>query len=323
MKSYFHHLETTAVTITDDDLNSLIELFAVPMNLFNDYVIKSSGTRVLAYKDPQTGKESIAISIPKTAYAIVKLHGAFFDRYPDFPVHKFWAFIKGKQGNCIRTDVSFEDVEHVLDFNEIRRMSLTDNYKSYLTGSAILDIKRKQTDDVPDSSNRHGVPDVHANHKIIHYGNVGSPTSGRAYVMENGNIKFEIIIIDKKHTTAILDSYTPETIDVWRNLVTGALIKFVNFVTPSSKRAKRPVKIPMWHRFIDSDLQPICWKNYEPIQDVAEISFDTAIVRAFGRLNNIAARFQIMDEVGDYINQLQERFVTAFNGESKWANIQL
>lgn len=322
MKIYFHHLETTAVTITDDDLQYLFELFSVPMNLFNDYTIKSTGTRVLTHKDPQTGGESIAISIPIASYAIVKLHGAFFDNYPDFPVHKFWAFIKGK-GNCIRTDVSFEDTEHVLDFDEIRRMSLTYNYKNYLTGSAILDIKRKQTDDVPDSSNRHGVPDVHANHKIIHYGNVGSPTSGRAYVRKNGNIKFEIVIIDKKYTAPILDSYTPETIDVWRKLVTGALIKFVNFVTPSSKRAKRPVKVEFWKNFLDSDLRPICWKDHVPIQDAAEISFDSAISTVFGRLHNIAARFLITEDLKEDIDALREKFVTAFTGESEWAHIQL
>ena len=142
--------------------------------------------------------EGVVITVPVHAYAIVKLHGAFFDNYRNFPAHEFWSFIQSKQGNALKVDISFEDTDQILDFEEIKRMSLFENYQSYITGSCITDRKRKKGNiEIPDSTNRGGVPDVHINHPLIHYGDVDSTVCGKCYVIPaTGNIKFEISVCE-------------------------------------------------------------------------------------------------------------------------------
>ncbi len=316
MRIYYHHITASVLPITDSDLNSLFELFQVPKILFQDYTAKTSGTRVLTYTDPQTGKESIAISIPKTSYAGIKVHGVFFDNFSDFPVHKFWEFIKGKDGNAKRLDISFEDTEHLLDFDQIVHMSRTANYMSFITGNSIVARKCKKKSETPSITDRRGVPDIRENQKVIHFGDKGAPVSARIYEMASGNFKAEIEVTDKDHTAAILDNYSPETVDKWKSIVTSALVGCVNFVTPSSKRAKRPVKIGFWKDFLGSDVAAIKWTDYEPIQDAAALSFEESLQRVFGSLHNLAARFLITEDLKAAIDDLRGNFVAAFNSES-------
>lgn len=227
-------------------------------------------------------------------------------------MHRFYQWIQSKSGNVKKLDISYEDEQQILDFAEIRSMCSLDNFQDFLTGTCVND-RRKNRGEIPDSKNRAGVPDVHANHDLIHFGDVNSPTCAKAYVMPSGNIKLELTLNDKAYNHALLDLYEPDNIGEWEKQAKAALVKCVNFVRPSSRKSKRLVQVDSWQRFLGSQVKPIRWTDYTPTHDVETLTFEQSLSRNIGQLQNMCRKFKILDDVEDGIRQLSDKITNAYD----------
>lgn len=319
MYLHFHWLQASTLHITEPDLFELCKLVNVPLRLFNSFTRKS-GVTIYQYSVPgSSAEDSIYISIPESedAYGIVTLKGSFFDSYPEFPVHLFRDFIHRKAGNFLRVDLSFDDDVGCLDYTEYMQMSLAANYKSYITGSVITNRKKKRSE-TPDSNNRCGIPDLHTNHQLIHYGNA-SGNYAKLYVNAKQQAKVELTIQDKKQNNILLDLYSPESIETFIDAAKGALVKHLNFCTPASIRAKRPKQIDSWSEFLGSTPRPIRWTDYTPANveglniDKANVElFESGLSRAIAQLQNFSRKHDFYADVVKDIAEIESRFKEAF-----------
>jgi hypothetical protein len=313
MLIYYHKLEATIPDMTRDCLEELTYILNLPLSLYQDY-LTHSGTRVLSYVAETTKKETVRIAVPaQSKYSTIKLQGGFFDNYRDFPVHEFWQFVKNRHGRVKVADISFEDTERLLDFTEIRRCCSLDNYNDWLKGQC-LSRRKKTKSDIPDGKNRGGIPDLHSNHDLIHLGDLDAVLPAKIYVMPStGNIKFEVTCNNYEHNHALLEHYKPESIATWEYSAKALLVRCVDFVTPSSKKAKRGVvQLEWWQRFLKDNIKPIRWTDYEPEKPVIETSFETALNRVIGQLQNVGKRFGIADAVADATATVRQQYMQAF-----------
>jgi len=260
MKLYVHWLEMTGL-ISTDDIATITDSLNIPESLLKTF-ITTKGTTVCTF---ETGEESesVRINIPEEGYGRVTLRGGFFDAFPAQSIRDFKDFMYSRKGNCLRLDVSFKDTSGYLNFEDYFRMSRLDNYLDYLVGSTVVCRKRKIRE-VPDSNNRQGVPDLHANHRLIHYGDANAKQFAKFYQCPDGINKFEITLKDKAQAKVLLNAYDISNMNAFNELAKGALVKAINFITPVSKRGKRPVQIESYRKFLGSEVKPIKWTEHCP-----------------------------------------------------------
>lgn len=282
-----HWFEHTYQDISDEQLQQLVDLTGIPRTAFKSYTTKS-GTSVYTYTlQGAGGEEAVSVTVPQKGYGRITLRGSFFDAFPNVETFPIYEFLSDLGGNAKRVDYSFEDDTNQLDFEEIRRLSTAGNYQNYLTGLALGNRKRDRKYNLcPDSNNRQGIPDVHANHRLIHYGD-----AKRNFVKcyHNGSFtKFELTLTDPDQNHILLMLYCPQRIADFNTAAIAALVKHVNFITPASKRAKRYIKLDWWEKFLGSDIKPIRWTEYrEEATEKQTENFVDSLQRHVARLQNL------------------------------------
>ena len=267
MRQYIHWLEMTGILQHSEpdcdisDFEIVAHTLNLPPSLFKSFTTRN-GTTVYTYATSDN-LEAVSIVIPQTGYGRVTLRGSFFDAFPTQSILEFKDLMYSLKGNCLRLDNSFKDTSGILNYGEYRRMSELDNYLDYCTGSAVVN-KKILKKELPDSTNRKGVPDVHMNHKLIHFGDSNSSQFAKFYECLDGHCKFETTHKNKTHTKILLNAYNPNDMSEYQALAKTALIKIIDFVTPASKRAKRPVQIESYRKFLGSKVEKIKWTTYSP-----------------------------------------------------------
>lgn len=285
-----HWFEHTYLDLSNEQLQQLIDLTGIPRSAFKSYTTKA-GTSVFTFTlQGSGGEEAVSLTVPQKGYGRITLRGSYFDAYPDADIHPLFLHLSELGGNPKRVDYSFEDDSNLLDFEEIRRLSLTGNYQNYLVGLSLGNRKRdRKYNHAPDSNNRQGIPDVHANHRLIHFGD-----AKRNFVKcyDNGAFtKFELTLVDPEQNHVLLLLYCPQRIGDFNNAAIAALVKHLNFVTPASKRAKRYIKLDWWETFIGSDIKPIRWTDYrKEAADHQTENFVHSLQRGVARLQNLLQR---------------------------------
>ena len=249
------------------------------------------------------GTEAAAVTFPRHGTGTMTLRGSYFDA-DTAPISDLWCLLQSTGSNPLRLDISYLDDQRHLSVDEYRRMSQRDVYQDYITGTVTADRKRKRKTDAPDSTNRQGVPDVHDNHPLIHYGDSDSRTFAKFYQRPDGLCKVEITLRDKAQAAALLDAYTAETEQAFNDLAKAALVKTINFVRPSTRHSRRPKKVASWAAFLGSDVQPVNWSavTVPPEQKPVPQQLKYHI----GRLQNFLAR----NGLADYISQLLDLEMT-------------
>lgn len=282
-----HWFEHTFSEITDEQLQQLVDLTGIPRVALKSYTTKA-GTCVYTYiLKGSGGEESLSIMVPQKGYGRITLRGSFFDAFPDVEIYPIFLFLSDLGGNAKRVDYSFEDDSNLLNFEEIRRLSTAGNYQNYLVGLSLGNRKRdRKYNLIPDSNNRQGVPDVHTNHQLIHFGD-----AKRNFVKcyHNGTFtKFELTIADSDQNHTLLSLYNEKYLEHFNTAAIAALVKHINFVTPASKRAKRYIKLDWWENFLGSDVRPICWREYqEEALEIHSEGFVEALQRGIARVQNL------------------------------------
>lgn len=262
MKIYPHWLHMSGI-ITEADVPNISECLNIPPTLWESF-IKASGTQIFALKTPDNTEIASIMILPSGKHGSVLLRGDWFDRYPDQSIKSLCDLMYQKAGNCLRLDNSFKDFDGILDFEEIKRLSHRDNFRDFLKGSATEDRKKKKRDKNPDSTNRGGIPDIHDNHRWIQYGDSDSTSSAKFYTCADGHNKFEITQTNKVQTEILLSAYDPVDMTKYNELAKSALVKTIDFVSAASKRAKRPVQLPFWKKFLGGKVVPIKWVTHCP-----------------------------------------------------------
>ncbi|MSN26200.1 MAG: hypothetical protein GJV46_10080 [Geobacter sp.] len=307
---HFHHAEASVYAA---DIADIADLLQIPKNLFKHYQHKN-GTSIYTYAVPDSGaKESVVIRIPESTAAagMVKLHGSYFDSAEQFPMHKLRDYVSSHNGNIYHLDISYVDDEGHLDADEIKRMSLLENYKAYLTGVCTTS-RKKSTGSKVDSNSRGGIPDVHANFNLIHYGNA-SGNYVKFYQQIGKHAKFELTLRDKVYIKLLLEKYQPDSIAAFETLSKSALVKHLNFITPASKRAKRPVQIDSYRNFLGSETKPVNWTEHKPAKDLAGEDFTAGLSRAIAQLQNLFKKHRIYAGLEKDIYRLQTKALNAFS----------
>ena len=307
MKIYYHAMAASALKLTQADLEELSIILDVPFNEFADFTSKK-GYRILTKKLDDS--EIIGIYIPESdkAYSSIKLQGNYFYNYPHFPVHKFREFYKSRGGNLITSDISFEDDAEIKDlvrFSAIRNCCLLDNYKDFLKGSCVAKRKKKKGE-VADSNNRGGIPDVHANHALIHIGNRNSTMPVKIYKDYDKPVKFEITINSKDRNAAIIEKYNPDSVHEWETLAKAALVACINFVSPSSKGKKQ---LDWWEKFLDSEVKPIKWSKYKPEKPAKEPDYYQELKKCMGYFQNLSRRAGVLEYMEESLEVVRNTFI--------------
>lgn len=259
-KIYIHWLELTGL-LSLTDLPDICHHLAIPGSLFKQFETRK-GTNVLTY-DTVTGSEAVYISIPREGHSRLTLRGSYFDNFPEQSLRGLLDLMFSRYGNCLRLDISLKDTAGHIDFVEYARMSGRNNYTDYCSGSSVTN-RKKTFGEVPDSNNRGGVPDVHQNHTLIHFGNADSRSYAKLYVCLDGFSKFEVTLQNNKQTRVLLDTYDIDSMGVFNALSKAALVKCINFVTPASKKQKRLEQISSYAKFLGAPVKPIRWTAFTP-----------------------------------------------------------
>jgi len=163
-------------------------------------------------------------------------------------MHDFRDYVSKHSGNIYNLDISYQYDEVNTDYDEYYRMSLLGNYKSYLKGSCTISRKKDAGDRV-DANACGGIPRVEVNHRLIHYGD-RSGNNVKLYQKAGFPAKFELTLRDKVYIKRLLEKYAPETIAEFEGKAKAALVKHLDFITPESKRAKRPVRVECFDMFL-------------------------------------------------------------------------
>lgn len=290
-KIYIHWFEMSGL-IKTDDLPEICDYLNIPVSLLKQFTTRR-GTAISTY-DTATGTQAVYISIPAEGHGCVKLTGSYFNTFPEQSIQGLKNFLFARAGNCLRLDVSIKDTSGILDFNEYARMSKLENYLDYCMGSAVTNRKKKKGE-LPDSNNRQGIPDVHQNHTLIHYGDANSPSYAKLYVCPDGFCKFEITLRERTRTKALLRAYDTKDMMIFNGMTLEALVKTINFVTPASKRAKRPIQVDSYAKFLGGRVKPIKWAIHSPEkQSLTKIEKLIAFKKkVIGQLYGCISRFGI------------------------------
>lgn len=262
MKIYPHWTHFSGI-LTEDDVQDISETLNIPPTLWKGFT-KDSGTQLFTLKTPDNTELASIMIPPSGKHGSALLRGDFFDTYPDQSIKDFINFMYSKAGNCLRLDISFKDTSGILAFDDYKRMSKLENYLDYCTGTATVSRKKKRLRKDPDSTNRGGVPDVHDNHRWIQYGDSDSSSCAKFYECQDGFNKFEITLKNKSQTKVLMDAYNPGDMTVFNDRAKEALVKTINFIKPASKRAKRPVQVESFEKFLGSKVLPIRWTTHSP-----------------------------------------------------------
>jgi hypothetical protein len=298
--------------LTPADIPHVQTLLSLPGSLGKSFVTKR-GTTVIRYTTADN-VEFASITVPPSGYGRVTLRGSYFDRYPGQSINGLRDYLYSRKGNVLRVDVSLLDTDGHIDFDEYRRMSSLDHYQDYCTGSSVACRKQKKSDE-PGNKNRQGIPDVHANHRWIHYGDVDSKTYAKLYVTEVGATKFEITLADKIQARILLDSYNSADMTSFNAQAKAALVKTINFVTPVSKRGKRPVQVESYAKFLGGEVKPIRWTDHTAQRHKVHESFTTGKTRIISQLWNFVSRFQLpRAELEEIVQRLSDQLDFQFGG---------
>jgi len=263
MRIYQHWLEQTGI-FSDDDVPKIADLLNLPASLFVKSPANGGGSKYIYSID---NKELVSISVPLSAeYKKVTIRGQYFDLYPTQSTKELTNFLFSRKGNCKRLDISFKetDSEDLLNYDEYKAMSKKEVYLDYLTGSSVSNKKRKEDKSDPNSTNRKGIPDIHDNHRWIQYGDSNSTSHAKLYECTDGFNKLEVTLRNPEQSKLILEAYDTSDMSDFNELSLKALVKTINFVTPSSKRAKRLVQIASFRQFLGGEVKAIKWSEHCP-----------------------------------------------------------
>ena len=272
MKIFTHWLEMTGL-ITVDDIDHVCDCLNIPPSLLKEFTTRK-GTYIATYSTADDS-EAVYFSIPADGYGRVTLRGSYFDTFSEQSMQEFIQFMYSRKGNCKRLDISLKDTAGLIQFVEYARMSSLENYLDYCTGSSLVSRKKKKGE-VPDSNNRQGVPDVHQNHTLIHYGDANSSSYAKLYICLDGFSKFEVTLTNKDNAKVLLDAYNHSDMTAFNALAKAALVKTINFVKPGSKVSKRLEQIASFKTFLGSEIKPVSWSTYSPAKQ--KRSVDEALI---------------------------------------------
>lgn len=315
MKIYFHHAECS---IYQADIGDICELLQIPYGLFKPPYQTANGATTYTYAMPNSGvKESVNIRLPgnEKASGRITLHGSFFDAYQNFPMHDLRDYVSRQNGNIYNLDISYQYDEVNNDIDEYIHMSLADNYKSYLKGSCTVSRKTKpDQNSAPSADNAGGMPRVDINQKLVHYGD-RSGNNVKLYQRQGQPAKFEITLRDKKYIKSLLKTYSPDHIAEFETEAKKTLVKHLDFITPESKRAKRPERVEIYSNFIGEAVKPVIWSKVIPaqIENLATENFTVSLSRGVAQLQNIFRRHCIIDGLQDDIDRIKARAIKLYN----------
>lgn len=308
MKIYFHHAECS---VYQAGIGDICELLQIPYGLFKSYQT-ANGATTYTYAMPNSCvKESINIRLPGNdkSSGRITLHGSFFDAYENFPMHELRDFVGNHSGNIYNLDISYQYDEVNQDIDQYIHMSLEENYKSYLKGSCTISRKPKpDPNSAPSADNAQGLPRVDVNQKLLHYGDRSrSGNSVKLYQRPNQACKFELTLRDKAYIKSLLKTYSPDKIAAFETEAKKTLVKHLDFVTPESKRAKRPVRVEIYSNFIGEAVKPVIWSKVIParIVNLAPENFTASLSRGVAQLQNIFRRHCILDEMEKDVVRLE------------------
>lgn len=313
MKIYHHWLHASVLDISKNDIEALAELLQIEMDEFNITEPRNnSGTYFYKLSLPGSA-DAVHITLPgKAHYSTITLKGAYFDAHPTFDVGAFRDFVYSRSGNFKNQDITFEDDTNELNINDYKNMCSLGNYKSFMTGSSVTDRKRWKSDK-PDSCNRNGIPDPHSNFDLIHFGNLDSSYCAKAYTMKTGNVKFELSINSKPLNKALLDIYDKDNLEVFNQLAKESLVKCVNFVLPSSKKAKRLKQVESWQRFLGSSIQPIRWKDHiDETKTTKEDRFYAGLHKHCCSIRKFFKKFGLAEEMQKVVDAMADTALGSF-----------
>ena len=290
MKIFIHWLELTGL-FRESDIPEILDGLNLPQSI--KYFMTRKGTAVYTWDAPKEA-ESVYISIPAEGYSRIKLTGGYFNTFPDQSIQSLRDSMFARKGNCLRLDISLKDTDGDLNFEDFKRMSGLDHYLDYCRGSAVANRKTKKKE-IPDSTNRQGVPDVHANHKLIHYGDSNSKQYAKLYRCPDGFSKFEVTLRDKAQAKTLLGFYDIADMSTFNAEAKRALVKVIDFVTPASKRAKRPVQVDAFRDFLGGEVKPIKWSTYAPEKRQKEEieTFYASSGKIIAQLRNVVSRYNL------------------------------
>jgi len=258
--------------------------------------------------------ESAAITFPPHGTGTITIRGSYFDA-ATAPISAMWVLLQSTGTNIKRLDISYLDNEQLLSFDNIKRMSLRDNYQQYITGTVTANRKRTSKDS-PDATNRQGVPDVHANHPLIHYGNADAKSFAKFYQRPDGLNKFEITLRDRLQAAALMDAFTADTEAAFITLAKQALVKTINFVLPSTRHSRRPKKVPAWDAFLGGPIAPLKWSSVTvPIE---QKPFADQLRYHVGRMQNLLTRSGLTQLVPQLLD-LETIIATAYQPQPEGA----
>jgi hypothetical protein len=284
--------------ITCQDIPEICGYLGIPESLLSEYVTKK-GTYIGTYNvyGGEGSTEAVRINIPAEGYGRVSLHGSYFDSNPEHSVYDFKTFMYGRKGNCKRLDISLKDSAGYLDFEEYVRMSSLEDYQKYCAGTSVV-CRKKKKGELPDSNNRGGIPDVHANHTLIHYGDANSNSYAKFYICNDGKCKFEVTLMKNEQTKAVLNAYHHRDMSIFNALARQALVKVIDFVTPASKVAKRKVQIESYRKFLGSTVQPIKWSAYTDAKEKLTLAaqMNRTSSRLVSMLLNCIPKFNVSEQ---------------------------